>query len=452
MIRTLFFLLLLATVSCHGNSHEQIEGFWQGQIAINQKETPISIYFNCDQGTISCPEVAILNDPLNDLQVSGDRVRFTITDIDFPMHFAGTVKADRLSGTLHLDTGGVPTQNQQFTIMLYARRVADAPPLPPYSIENHSIQGRGLILDAHIYRPLASGDHPGMVLLPGSMSREKQSLSFYADFFARLGVEVLIFDKRGSGRSTGCYDSATYADLADDAIACLEALKRRIGVDPENIGLWGVSQGALLLPYIASKCPIPSFLIAVSPEVTTASQAASYQDRLRLLRMGYSQEEADIAAESHIQVDRLIREGRPASDLEQFILDNARKHLFMNRTGLHDQVRIGTKAYAGFYWSGRIMDFYPFWKDLNRESLVIFGGKDQLVDPQKNKALLEEIGARHIQVRLFEDAGHTMKKAIDPVTVKPEDLDWPRIESRYLELLSQWLHTRRGSTEVNGGV
>jgi hypothetical protein len=166
--------------------------------------------------------------------------------------------------------------------------------------------------------------------------------------------------------------------------------------------------------------------------------------------MGYTQKETAIAAESHARVDKLIREGRPGSIVEQFIVDNARKHAFMNRTGLHDRVRIDAQAYAGFYWSGRVMDFTPFWTGLTRDSLVIFGGKDHLVDPQKNKTLLEKIGSNHIQVRLFEGVGHTMKPVIDPRTVKPEDLDWPRIEPRYLDLLSQWIRSRRGLQEQTG--
>src|SRR5690606_41214712 len=70
-----------------------------------------------------------------------------------------------------------------------------------------------------------------------------------SDLFSSLGLAVLIFDKRGTGESTGLrMDASTGTvmkpayypdDLANDALSALHFLQQRKDIDPERIGLWG---------------------------------------------------------------------------------------------------------------------------------------------------------------------------------------------------------------------
>ena len=54
---------------------------------------------------------------------------------------------------------------------------------------------------------------------------------------------MLIYDKRGVGESTGDWRTATFSDLAEDALGAVELLKEHQQIDPSRIGLFGLSQG-----------------------------------------------------------------------------------------------------------------------------------------------------------------------------------------------------------------
>jgi len=435
----MIFLLILAATSSNCASRHPLHGYWQGTMSLNQHHSPITLHFSAAGGTISCPEIAFHNVALKRVQHAGNQVTFTIPDIDSQLRFSAVLRKDQLAGSARID---VNAGRSLVTIGFRVSRLESDPPRPPYAIEKHAIPSGKISLDVHIYRPDRLDRHPAMVLLPGSNSRVKQDVAFFADFFARLGVEVLIFDKRGSGGSTGDYETATYDDFAADAIACLQVLKSRPGVDPKQIGLWGTSQGATLLPLIAARSAIPSFLIADSPEAGTVAQSSAFQDSLRLIRLGYSRREADIAAASHHEVAAMIGRQATAQEVESFIRENSRKHLFMNQTALHDRIRITPAAYAGFYWADRVTDFTPFWQRLAIDALVVYGEEDNLVDARKNQALLAGMQSSRIHIRMFSGVGHVMKKAIDPLTAKPETLDWPKLEPRYLALLKEWIAAR----------
>jgi dienelactone hydrolase len=266
----------------------------------------------------------------------------------------------------------------------------------------------------------------------------KNQYSFYANFFANIGFEVLIFDKRGNGESTGNYSTASYEDLADDAISCLKALKNSKTVDTTRIGLWGFSQGGMLLPYIMTKTNIPSFLIAKSPEVYTVSEAGAFSDSLRIVNRGSSPAEGHIVAESHRRVEKMIRNGSDYKAVEANINQNAVKYVFMNQTGLYGNISINKSEFDGYFWKGRGIDFYPYWKNLDIKTLVVFGEDDEYINAGRNENTLLGFKNTKINIKKFPRANHAMKKTFNPA--KYSDFDWPRITDGYLEYVEKWIN------------
>jgi pimeloyl-ACP methyl ester carboxylesterase len=86
-------------------------------------------------------------------------------------------------------------------------------------------------------------------------------------------MAALIYDKRGVGQSTGDYKQANFYDLADDALAAVNALRGRKDVVADLIGLFGISQGGWIAPLAASRADHVKFLILnVGPSVTVEEQ------------------------------------------------------------------------------------------------------------------------------------------------------------------------------------
>jgi uncharacterized protein len=96
-----------------------------------------------------------------------------------------------------------------------------------------------------------------------------------ADAFLSRGFATLCFDKRGVGQSTGQFINivpqnsiAAFEDLASDMAAGVALLRSRPEIDPNRIGLAGVSQAGWIVPLAAQKSNAAFMLLLVGPTVS----------------------------------------------------------------------------------------------------------------------------------------------------------------------------------------
>jgi hypothetical protein len=85
-----------------------------------------------------------------------------------------------------------------------------------------------------------------------------------ADALTRRGVAVLRADKRGVGKSTGDYASATSQDFAADTQASIAYLRTLKTIDAKKIGLIGHSEGGIIAPMVAAKDPSVAFIVLMA--------------------------------------------------------------------------------------------------------------------------------------------------------------------------------------------
>ena len=130
----------------------------------------------------------------------------------------------------------------------------------PYKQEEVSFQNGDVTLRGTLTMPATKGQHPVVVIIPGSGPFRRPG-GHWVYFFVRHGIGVFVFDKRGSGDSTGDWRKSTYDDLAMDALAGIRALKSHGNVNPKRIGLWGNSEGGWVAPLAASRSEDVAFLI-----------------------------------------------------------------------------------------------------------------------------------------------------------------------------------------------
>ena len=431
-MKTRIFVLWAVLLLLFGCSQPtSLSGYWEGSMKMGGRTVDIAVVFNNNLSTLSSRDLMLLDRPAVVLNEKDSALSF-MADLENTFRYDGIHENDTISGTVAMQNG---LPGLKFGFLL--KKKSDKSPVKNYSIENVVVKNGDVLLFADVYKPTTSGRHPAVLILHGSTTNLKRNYTFYADWLANQGFEVMIFDKRGNGASTGDYMAATYDDFVSDAIFCLEELKKRPSVDKAKIGVWGFSQGATLLPLLAAKTNIPSFLIAVSPEVFSISQAAAYADSLRIVKGGNLPANGHIAAEAHRQVEKMIREGTKHKKVENFINLNAFKHTFMNQTGLYGNIDIDKQAYEGYYWGGRKMDFYPWWKSLAIKTLVIFGEDDELLDANKNAKTIADLHNPKITIRQFARANHEMKKSFNPA--KYPDFDWPRVADGYLAAVREWV-------------
>lgn len=121
----------------------------------------------------------------------------------------------------------------------------------------------------------------GVVIVHGS-GQEQRNLDF-ARALAQRGLAALTYDKRGTGKSGGTYvgpelgtnnvDPSNLALLAEDALAAMKALSRRIAPAEVPLGLIGISQAGWIIPIAAARSDEVKFMLIWSgPMVTTLEQ------------------------------------------------------------------------------------------------------------------------------------------------------------------------------------
>jgi uncharacterized protein len=429
-IRLILSITLLFLSGC--TNSKQVTGYWVGLMEMNGKSVDISICLNPENNLFSSNGLMIHEWPASNLKLNDKDVSFSFIDDDVEITFKGIIEDENIHGTAEIR--GMPPEMK---ISFNLARKSNSLPVKEYSIEKLAIKSKGANISAEIYKPKTNILHPALVLLHGSSGNLKNRFTFYANFFANLGFEVLIFDKRGNGESTGNNLTANYDDLAEDVIECLQTLENRQTIDKSKIGLWGISQGGMLLPFIASKTKIPSFLIAISAEVNGPAEAAAFADSIRIVNRGFTYNNGHTAAESHRKIGKMISNGCNYKEVETFINQNAQNYGFMNQTGLSGNISISKDDFTGLYWNGRKYNFEQYWKNLTIKTLALFGEDDDLVNPFKNDSIIKSINNNKIETKIFRRANHIMKKAFNPI--KYPDFDWPRETDGYLDFVREWI-------------
>jgi dienelactone hydrolase len=148
-----------------------------------------------------------------------------------------------------------------------------------------SFTSDGRTLHGTLLAPAGARGLPAMVLVAGSGSTSRAAYQPEAEAFARAGVVTLVYDKRaGYSRATTSFD-----DLATDALAALDLLRRRPEADPRQTGLWGHSQGGWVVPLAAARADTVAFLVTVGAGALRPDRTQLWSNRAHLAHAGVAE-------------------------------------------------------------------------------------------------------------------------------------------------------------------
>jgi len=118
--------------------------------------------------------------------------------------------------------------------------------------------------------PTGEGPYPAIVLVSGSRSTGAEAVSStyfaeHARMMAGIGYAVLRYDPPGVGQSSGESGFQSLENRAEETMAALHYLQSRSDIQPERVGLWGISQGGWVIAMAAAAYPQDvAFIISVS--------------------------------------------------------------------------------------------------------------------------------------------------------------------------------------------
>jgi dienelactone hydrolase len=158
-----------------------------------------------------------------------------------------------------------------------ARRVAPAPaprPPPAPEVKVPGIEASGISFtepmsvagrDGELLLPGTRPPYPAIAMVHGAGRATRETYRPQAEYLARRGIAVLIYDKRPA---TG------YQRLAADARAAVAALRARKDIRAAGIGLWGFGEGAQVAAMAAAGNPDVAAVVAVSPGLASGANQA----------------------------------------------------------------------------------------------------------------------------------------------------------------------------------
>ena len=295
--------------------------------------------------------------------------------------------------------------------------------------------------------PDSPGPHPSIVLLHGSGPLTRHSFGPYPHFFTSLGFAVLIYDKRGTGESTGLrLDTSTGvpptvpdeyfpAGLASDVNAAVRFLRSRPEIDPGKIGLWGSSEGGMLTTQIAARDDRIAFVINSSGFMGPLHEVTSYQAGNSLRRSGFTEEQI---AEVKAVTRQWVEAARTGQGLGQ-VLKRRAEALQANQGWLVGWTRldITTPEQLRWYWE-HVMSFdpLPLLATVRCPVLGLFGEVDTSTDAAgaaaSMRSVLAAAGHGDFTVKVLPGAGHSL--ALQP--------GGERMAPEVFPTLRDWLHDR----------
>src|SRR5215467_11176722 len=98
-------------------------------------------------------------------------------------------------------------------------------------------------------RPAGEGPHPVMIMIPG-LDSAKEELRSTEELFLERGIATFSVDGPGQGEAE--YELAIRGDWEVPGGAVIDYLQAEPGLDPDRIGVWGVSLGGYYAPRVAS--------------------------------------------------------------------------------------------------------------------------------------------------------------------------------------------------------
>lgn len=243
-------------------------------------------------------------------------------------------------------------------------------------------------LAGRLYLPTSGENFPAVIFTHGSgpSGKDNPRYATEAEFLATKGIAVLLYDKRGVGASTGDWKTASFEDLASDAVSAFKYLQTRSEIANDKIGFRGASQSGYVLPVAASIAKGVAFMVLLSPPMVKPYQQVLFDVESQLRDKEFSDSEIAEALEYTRAGLDYAKTGKGWERYEK-LLSNAQKKPWFEIAGGPD-----SKDDWMFSFFNKILDFetVPYLAKTKCPVLIFFAGQDKESPVPLARPLIEE--------------------------------------------------------------
>jgi len=407
-----------------------VEGHWKGAMMREGAELNVSFDFtreaNALKASFDSPSQRAIGIPLQKVSYADPKVHFELVGDETRVVFDGELNANTISGQFHEGDG-------KGTFTLTPAKLEP----PAFKEEEVSFKNGDVVLQGTIELPLTKGPHPAVVFLHGSGPEGRYASRFLAQYFAQRGIAALIYDKRGVGKSTGDWKQSDFIALAEDAISGIHLLQQRVEINPNEVGIYGQSQGGSLGPLVASRSKDVAFVIAAAGSGVPMYQAEINSLTNQEKENGVAGQDLSAATE---YIKMFVNVARTGAGHER--LDDATA-----KAGNAKWLKFLGPPPKDYYWWAffrRIGDYDPatYWQKVSIPALLVYGERDIIVPVAPSIANIErslENGRnRDYTILILPRASHSLN--INPEPGSP--FEWWHMASGYPDLLRAWISQR----------
>jgi len=235
----------------------------------------------------------------------------------------------------------------------------------------------------------------------------------------RHGFAVLVCDKRGVGASSGNFDTATFAEFAEDAKNAVHYLALRPDVDPSRIGLLTTSESGWYAPQVAVETGQVAFIAnRVGPPLPWMDTVL-WEVRNEFLEAGIDESGLAPLLEITERRWRFYREVGKHPELsdgpERAAIDAELLRLRTEVPGAGELLPEKAAKYdPDFYRSYAIDASYDppsYLRQLDIPLLYVFSGADVNIPTEKSVAFLEKFRKEYggtIDIHVYPGLDHPM--------------------------------------------
>lgn len=281
------------------------------------------------------------------------------------------------------------------------------PQTPPATTTDLRISTGGIELAATLTTPAGHGPFPAVLLLNGSGPGTRQNLNKFSSQLNAEGFATLVYDKRGSGQSTGSWTTASFDDNVNDAKAAIARLAEDSRIDSRRIGIWGVSQAGWFIPAIANQTPTLAFAIVLTGGGSTPLDVEMFMHEAALERANIKQEDRAKARQLLKAYFTWLGTGVNRAAVVALI-DRAKPEAWYRLIAI-DGVMPSDDNRPNWEWVATY-DPMPLIEKMRVPTLVVLGAADQMGSTAKGaerwRAGLARAGNARSSVVVIEGMGH----------------------------------------------
>lgn len=259
------------------------------------------------------------------------------------------------------------------------------------------------------FTPAGEGPFPATVIIRGSgeSRRDNPWARLFVDVLLENGVAVLLPDKRGSGASDGDWRTATFEDLAGDALAAVRHVRSRRKADPERVGLVGLSQGGRVAPVAAARSSEVAYVVNVVGSAVPFVEQVDHEMEHTFREAGLTGDDLGAAMALHDVAKRYVSGEIPWATYRS-ALDSAHASEWRRAA----EGFPATEDHWRWEFFRGVIDFdpLPWWRRVEAPTLVLYGSEDANTPTARSVERLREAfsggrSSRH-EIQVFDGLGH----------------------------------------------